>query len=94
MDKKLLTVKINSTINTIQRMSPGEKENHVPTVNAEEFNSLLDTIEADFPQLEGLVPARLSCMGAAAHMMGKSDVTYSDYLVALNQLTAMLEAIE
>ena len=79
--------------NTLEGKSPKEKQKHISTQIAEQFNAIVDNIKKEFPDAASHLPQPITSKGIASRDMQIADIKFLDFEMLLNQVLAVLEVI-
>ena len=75
----------------LSRATSKQKENHVPTPTAQQFNALLDRIKAEKPELAPRLPDLITFGSEAARFLDASDITYLDLEISVERIIGLLQ---
>jgi hypothetical protein len=89
---ELLKTRVKSIKATLERASEKQKSGPAGMAIADNFNTLLDEIEAACPDLKGSLPSRITPSRHFAHL-GVSNISYLDLEVFADQALSLLELI-
>lgn len=89
----LMRAKLDGITSALQKATEDSKSDPISISLAKNFNSILEALAREFPDIAAELPSPLSVDGHFA-MMGRADDTYLDLEVYVDQIRSLLALLE
>ena len=90
----LLKTRIKSAKSTIQSATSDERTNHASVQTMDLVNKLIADLSEQCPDLASSLPGQFKNVSPHASMLGKSDHTYMDLEIFIDQLLSLIELVD
>ncbi|MEM9413263.1 MAG: hypothetical protein AAGA30_19290 [Planctomycetota bacterium] len=90
----LLKTRVKTAKSTIESASSAERSGHAGLQTMALVNKLIDDVSKQYPELAESLPDQYRNISHGAEMLGKSDHTFIDLEIGIDQLMSILELID
>lgn len=91
--KEIYLAKLKSIKSVVEKATDKQKQDHIGTILANEFNKLIVEIGGEYPDLKNSLPAKITSKGPFS-AMEMADVNYTDLEIFTETVMSLLNLVE